>query len=217
KIENFLFHAILKVNGARWPKWLEREFTDRKIRGSNTTSFSLGFHCAGLSNLAVSQSPSFFLVARQLGAERMLQLNDRHQGEWYWFISANTRACQWLTVWNLTSYAVHNKSFSLRFILKNSLIIYVKLKIKGTWGSTFSKRVQKDVTTGSSVQFPNFRVSYHSLSSSSNSVDIKDQLYMQSLFQTSCLSLASLGFELRTSDVRGGRVTTATPTYARLF
>ncbi|KER23706.1 hypothetical protein T265_08471 [Opisthorchis viverrini] len=23
---------------ARWPKWLEREFTDRKVRGSNPTS-----------------------------------------------------------------------------------------------------------------------------------------------------------------------------------
>ncbi|KER27333.1 hypothetical protein T265_13818, partial [Opisthorchis viverrini] len=26
------------VRGARWPKWLEREFTDRKVRGSNPTS-----------------------------------------------------------------------------------------------------------------------------------------------------------------------------------
>ncbi|KER27589.1 hypothetical protein T265_05405 [Opisthorchis viverrini] len=26
--------------GARWPKWLEREFTDRKVRGSNPTSAS---------------------------------------------------------------------------------------------------------------------------------------------------------------------------------
>ncbi|KER33032.1 hypothetical protein T265_00943 [Opisthorchis viverrini] len=24
--------------GARWPKWLEREFTNRKVRGSNPTS-----------------------------------------------------------------------------------------------------------------------------------------------------------------------------------
>ncbi|KAG5452228.1 hypothetical protein CSKR_112525, partial [Clonorchis sinensis] len=27
--------------GARWPKWLEREFIDRKVRGSNPTSASL--------------------------------------------------------------------------------------------------------------------------------------------------------------------------------
>ncbi|KAG5446483.1 hypothetical protein CSKR_114056 [Clonorchis sinensis] len=26
--------------GARWPKWLEREFTDRQVRGSNPTSAS---------------------------------------------------------------------------------------------------------------------------------------------------------------------------------
>ncbi|KER29364.1 hypothetical protein T265_13392, partial [Opisthorchis viverrini] len=26
--------------GARWPKWLEHEFTDRKVRGSNPTSAS---------------------------------------------------------------------------------------------------------------------------------------------------------------------------------
>ncbi|KER27564.1 hypothetical protein T265_05383 [Opisthorchis viverrini] len=29
-----------RETGARWPKWLEREFTDRKVRGSNLTSAS---------------------------------------------------------------------------------------------------------------------------------------------------------------------------------
>ncbi|KER21504.1 hypothetical protein T265_10192 [Opisthorchis viverrini] len=28
------------MNGARWVKWLEHEFTDRKVRGSNPTSAS---------------------------------------------------------------------------------------------------------------------------------------------------------------------------------
>ncbi|KAG5440993.1 hypothetical protein CSKR_109688 [Clonorchis sinensis] len=29
-----------EAKGTRWPKWLEREFTDRKVRGSNPTSAS---------------------------------------------------------------------------------------------------------------------------------------------------------------------------------
>ncbi|KER25612.1 LOW QUALITY PROTEIN: hypothetical protein T265_14179, partial [Opisthorchis viverrini] len=33
------FHAT-QSKGARWPKWLDREFTDRKVRGSNPTSAS---------------------------------------------------------------------------------------------------------------------------------------------------------------------------------
>ncbi|KER31347.1 hypothetical protein T265_02398 [Opisthorchis viverrini] len=45
---------------ARWSKWLEREFSDRKFRGSNPTSASLDFPCLGWGNLVVSQ-PSCFL------------------------------------------------------------------------------------------------------------------------------------------------------------
>ncbi|KAG5453581.1 hypothetical protein CSKR_109535 [Clonorchis sinensis] len=41
--------------GARWRNWLEREFTDRKVRGSNPTSASRPFPCLGLGNLAISQ------------------------------------------------------------------------------------------------------------------------------------------------------------------
>ncbi|KAG5446388.1 hypothetical protein CSKR_110271, partial [Clonorchis sinensis] len=33
-------HTLSTTSGARWPKCLEREFTDRKVRGSNTTSAS---------------------------------------------------------------------------------------------------------------------------------------------------------------------------------
>ncbi|KAG5445238.1 hypothetical protein CSKR_103411 [Clonorchis sinensis] len=29
---------MIPLLGARWPKWLEREFTDRKVHGSNPTS-----------------------------------------------------------------------------------------------------------------------------------------------------------------------------------
>ncbi|KER24060.1 hypothetical protein T265_08192 [Opisthorchis viverrini] len=32
------FRSIPRTKGARWTKWLEREFTDRKVRGSNPTS-----------------------------------------------------------------------------------------------------------------------------------------------------------------------------------
>ncbi|KAG5454662.1 hypothetical protein CSKR_104966 [Clonorchis sinensis] len=60
---------------ARWPKWLEREFTDRKVRGSNPTS-ALDFPCLGLLNLAVSQPLFNLRVAWQLDTERVLQLND---------------------------------------------------------------------------------------------------------------------------------------------
>ncbi|KER33510.1 hypothetical protein T265_00625 [Opisthorchis viverrini] len=46
---------------ARWPEWLDREFTDRKVRG--------------LGNLAVSQPSCFLRVAWRLGTGRVLQLN----------------------------------------------------------------------------------------------------------------------------------------------
>ncbi|KAG5451639.1 hypothetical protein CSKR_111803 [Clonorchis sinensis] len=38
----FLLVSLFLIlrQGARWPKWLEREFTDRKVRGSNPTSSS---------------------------------------------------------------------------------------------------------------------------------------------------------------------------------
>ncbi|KER28310.1 hypothetical protein T265_04839 [Opisthorchis viverrini] len=36
--------------GARWPKWLEPEFTDRKVRGSNPTSATRLFFTIKLSN-----------------------------------------------------------------------------------------------------------------------------------------------------------------------
>ncbi|KER21270.1 hypothetical protein T265_10370 [Opisthorchis viverrini] len=61
--------------GAKWSKWLEREFTDRKVRGSNPTSASR-LPCLGLGNLAVSQPSCNLWVAWQLGTERVLQLND---------------------------------------------------------------------------------------------------------------------------------------------
>ncbi|KAG5453185.1 hypothetical protein CSKR_112746, partial [Clonorchis sinensis] len=34
------FLRLARFSGARWPKWSEREFTDRKVRGSNPTSAS---------------------------------------------------------------------------------------------------------------------------------------------------------------------------------
>ncbi|KAG5450905.1 hypothetical protein CSKR_109256, partial [Clonorchis sinensis] len=56
--------------------WLEREFIDRKVRGSNPTSASRLPLCLGLGNLAVSQPSCFLPVAWQLDTERVLQLND---------------------------------------------------------------------------------------------------------------------------------------------
>ncbi|KAG5444487.1 hypothetical protein CSKR_101833 [Clonorchis sinensis] len=53
--------------GARRPKWLERELTDRKIRGSNPTS---AFRIP-LSRLGQPGS-----IPALLGTERLLQLND---------------------------------------------------------------------------------------------------------------------------------------------
>ncbi|KER33353.1 hypothetical protein T265_00679 [Opisthorchis viverrini] len=38
ELRSFLQEGVNE--GARWPKWLEREFTDRKVRGSNPTSAS---------------------------------------------------------------------------------------------------------------------------------------------------------------------------------
>ncbi|KAG5444907.1 hypothetical protein CSKR_103580 [Clonorchis sinensis] len=34
------FVGLHRAFGARWPKWLERKITDRKVRGSNPTSAS---------------------------------------------------------------------------------------------------------------------------------------------------------------------------------
>ncbi|KER19929.1 LOW QUALITY PROTEIN: hypothetical protein T265_15430 [Opisthorchis viverrini] len=48
-------------HGVRWLKWLEREFTDLNVRGTN---------------LAVSQPSCFLRVAWRLGTDRVLQLND---------------------------------------------------------------------------------------------------------------------------------------------
>ncbi|KAG5453176.1 hypothetical protein CSKR_110620 [Clonorchis sinensis] len=62
----------------RWSKWLEREFTDRKVRGSNP--LPLDFSCLVLGNLAVSQPSCNLRVAWQLGTERVLQLNDYIHG-----------------------------------------------------------------------------------------------------------------------------------------
>ncbi|KAG5452537.1 hypothetical protein CSKR_113088 [Clonorchis sinensis] len=56
--------------GVRWPKWLEREFTDRKVRGSNPTS-ACDLPCLGLGDLAVSQPSGFLWVAWQLDTERL--------------------------------------------------------------------------------------------------------------------------------------------------
>ncbi|KER25322.1 hypothetical protein T265_07198 [Opisthorchis viverrini] len=44
---------LQSTEGARWPKWFEREFTDRKVRGSNPTS-ATRLPCLGLGNLARS-------------------------------------------------------------------------------------------------------------------------------------------------------------------
>ncbi|KER23005.1 hypothetical protein T265_14729, partial [Opisthorchis viverrini] len=60
--------------GARWPKWLEREFTDRKVRGSKPTSASR-LPGLGLGSMAVSQPSCFIRVAWQLDTVRVLQLN----------------------------------------------------------------------------------------------------------------------------------------------
>ncbi|KAG5452306.1 hypothetical protein CSKR_106735, partial [Clonorchis sinensis] len=96
----------VSIAGARWLKWLVREITDRKVRGSNPTSASrlplsrlgqpgsipaLVLPSGGmaarhrkvvtaeqscLGNLAVTQ-PSYFLrVAWQLDTGMVLQLGD---------------------------------------------------------------------------------------------------------------------------------------------
>ncbi|KAG5451943.1 hypothetical protein CSKR_110368 [Clonorchis sinensis] len=53
------------AKGTRWLKWLEHEFTDREVRGSNPTSASRIF-LSGLGQLGVSQPSCFLLVAWQL-------------------------------------------------------------------------------------------------------------------------------------------------------
>ncbi|KAG5453574.1 Trimethylguanosine synthase [Clonorchis sinensis] len=57
------------------PKWLEREFTDHKVRGSNRTSVSRLPPYLRLNNVAVSQYSCFSRLAWQLGTERVLQLS----------------------------------------------------------------------------------------------------------------------------------------------
>ncbi|KAG5446775.1 Nuclear speckle splicing regulatory protein 1 [Clonorchis sinensis] len=54
-------------NRARRPKWLERELTDRKVRGSNPTS---------ASRLPLSRLGQPGSIPALLGTERVLQLND---------------------------------------------------------------------------------------------------------------------------------------------
>ncbi|KER24495.1 hypothetical protein T265_07860 [Opisthorchis viverrini] len=66
---------LRRLQGARWLEWLESEFTDRKVRGSNPTSASR----LPLSRFGQPGSiPAFVLssVAWQLGTKRVLQLND---------------------------------------------------------------------------------------------------------------------------------------------
>ncbi|KER24191.1 hypothetical protein T265_08084 [Opisthorchis viverrini] len=61
--------------GARWTKWLDRESTDRTVRGSNPTSASrLPLSRLGRpGNIPALVPPS---CGTHLGAERVLQLND---------------------------------------------------------------------------------------------------------------------------------------------
>ncbi|GAA54090.1 hypothetical protein CLF_112149 [Clonorchis sinensis] len=58
-------------------KWLEREFTDWMVRGSDPTSASR-LRCLGLDTLAVFQPSGFLLVAYRLGTKRVLQLNSSY-------------------------------------------------------------------------------------------------------------------------------------------
>ncbi|KER21416.1 hypothetical protein T265_10259 [Opisthorchis viverrini] len=55
--------------------WLERDFTDRKVLDSNTTSASR-LPLPRLGQPGNIPAIGFFLVAWQLGTERVLQLND---------------------------------------------------------------------------------------------------------------------------------------------
>ncbi|KAG5446638.1 hypothetical protein CSKR_108294 [Clonorchis sinensis] len=59
-------------------QWLDREFTDRKVRGSNPASASR-LPLSRLGQPAVAQPSCFLRVAWQLGTERVLQLNDFFQ------------------------------------------------------------------------------------------------------------------------------------------
>ncbi|KAG5441132.1 hypothetical protein CSKR_102768, partial [Clonorchis sinensis] len=59
---------------AEMAQWLEREFSDRKVPGSNPTSI-FRLPCLGFDNLEVFQPSCFLLVAWQLGTERVLQKN----------------------------------------------------------------------------------------------------------------------------------------------
>ncbi|KAG5453590.1 hypothetical protein CSKR_109543 [Clonorchis sinensis] len=64
---------VYRYGGARWRKWLEREFTDHKVRGSNPTCAFRLPSCLGLGNLAVSQPSCFPWVAWPLGTEGVIQ------------------------------------------------------------------------------------------------------------------------------------------------
>ncbi|KAG5445458.1 hypothetical protein CSKR_103729, partial [Clonorchis sinensis] len=75
---SLIYFQPVDMAWAGWPKWLEREFTDRKVRCLNPTSAPrLPRLCLG--NLAVSQLSCFILVAWQSGTERVLQLSDFFQ------------------------------------------------------------------------------------------------------------------------------------------
>ncbi|KAG5452853.1 hypothetical protein CSKR_108983 [Clonorchis sinensis] len=63
--KKFLSDKLYPSARARWLKWLERESTDRRVRGSNPTT-------ASQLPLARPGSPR---VAWQLGTERVLQQN----------------------------------------------------------------------------------------------------------------------------------------------
>ncbi|KAG5442915.1 hypothetical protein CSKR_107403 [Clonorchis sinensis] len=56
--------------GARWLKWLEREFTDRKVRGSNPTSVPR------LPLFRLGKPGGILWVPWQLSTGRVLRLND---------------------------------------------------------------------------------------------------------------------------------------------
>ncbi|KAG5449597.1 hypothetical protein CSKR_101581 [Clonorchis sinensis] len=90
--------------GTRWFKWLERQFTDRKVHGSNPTS-ALDFPFLSLGNLAVSQPSCFLLVAWQLGTEKVLR---RKQ-----YVSEILRvtATTLTVLYPLSTMPVHNRHF----------------------------------------------------------------------------------------------------------
>ncbi|KER21179.1 hypothetical protein T265_10434 [Opisthorchis viverrini] len=91
-------------------QWLEREFTDQKVRGSNPTS-TFRLLLSRLDNLGTIPALVLPSDGKQLGTEKVLQLNDcmRRGLDWFGYQVTKLRTSYRLLVDRIRDYVCKNK------------------------------------------------------------------------------------------------------------